>query len=170
MSRLHRTKLNDVSAEMSRTSDYKPKHPMLNMSNVIDTSSKDHLDDFHEVNPFHLEEMQHSEISLGIGKALNRAKSAVKGKLAKRAARKAAERASAQAGKIAKQINKKASTLNKLNKSVEKATVALEQKKEKLRAEVNALISKAVQKYKLDEDTLRSDMEKHLTPLGQELL
>ena len=172
MSYLHR----DVSSEKTKASgsaapeDYQPQHPVLDLPNAIPTSSQDHLDDFTEVNPFEREEMEDAEISLGIGKALNRAKGKIKGKLAKRAAKKAAKRSAAQAEKLAKKVNKLASGLNKLNKAVEKASEKLERKKSQLREKANQLISASATKHNIEEDTLRSDMEKFLNTLGQELI
>jgi len=172
MSYLHRDMSNEETAVSSSTTSkkYKPQHPVLDLPNAIPTSSQDHLDDFTEVNPFEREEMEDAEISLGIGKALNRAKGKLKGKLAKRAAKKAAKRSAAQAEKLAKKVNKLASGLNKLNKAVEKASEKLESKKSKLREKANQLISASAEEHKIEEDTLRSDMEKFLNTLGQELI
>ena len=172
MSQLHRN-LSGAEIKVSSVSTsekYKPQHPMLGLPNAIPTSSQDHLDDFTEANPFEREEMEDAEISLGIGKALNRAKGKLKGKLAKRAAKKAAKKSAAQAEKLAEKVNKLASGLNKLNKAVKKASQKLEIKKSQLREKVNQLISASATKHKIEEDTLRSDMEKFLNTLGQELL
>lgn len=173
MSQLHRN-LSGAEIKVSSVSTsekYKPQHPMLGLPNAIPTSSQDHLDDFTEVNPFEREEMEDAEGPFsGIGKALSRAKGKLKGKLAKRAAKKAAVNAAAQAEKLAKKVNTLASSLLKLNKAVEKASEKLESKKSELRKEVNQLISASAMKHKIEEDTLRSDMEKFLNPLGQELI
>lgn len=96
MSQLHRN-LSGAEIKVSSVSTsekYKPQHPMLGLPNAIPTSSQDHLDDFTEVNPFEREEMEDAEISLGIGKALNRAKGKLKGEISKTCGKKSSEKIS----------------------------------------------------------------------------
>lgn len=144
MSQLHRN-LSGAEIKVSSVSTsekYKPQHPMLGLPNAIPTSSQDHLDDFTEVNPFKREEMEDAE---GF-------KALIKGKLAARAKKKKAKAKAKVARKTAEAVNKLAVGVGKL--------------KEKAKQ----LIKKAVEKYGIDEESLKEKMSDHLNTFGKELL
>ena len=167
MSQLHRVpRVEKKSEESSAPTDYVPQHPVLDLPSSAKMSQEDHLDTYTEVNPYKLEEMEDAEFKNPFSKL----KAFAKNKLDKHRAGKASAIAAAQAEKIALAINKLASKLEKLKTKADNAVAALGDKKEALKEEAETLISNTAVKHKIDKKTLKTDIDKHLSLLGRELV